>query len=55
MLVTRLGWKPTLAAEMEEVEYSGSELATFITDESGRARCFMETRLRDDQVRIDGY
>jgi hypothetical protein len=53
--VTRLGFRPNLAAEMEEVEYSGSELATYITDATGTQRCFMEDRLREQNVSLDGY
>jgi hypothetical protein len=53
--VTRRGFRPNLAAEMEEVEYSGSELATYITDATGTQRCFMEGRLREQNVSLDGY
>lgn len=53
--VVRTGAKPNLAGEMERVEYSGSELATYITDETGTERCFMEGRLRDENVTVNGY
>ncbi len=53
-MVTRQGWKPNLEAEMEEIEYSGSELATYLVDERGQRRCFMESRLIEDAVEING-
>jgi predicted RNA methylase len=45
--VTRTGTRRNLNGLLDDVEYTGQELALFITDESGAERLFMESRLRD--------
>jgi len=49
----RTGTKMNLSGLLDDVEWNGQELAFFITDESGAERCFMEGRLRDENVTLN--
>jgi hypothetical protein len=51
--VTRTGIRPNFKGEDETIEYTGTELATLITDELGTERTFMEGRLRSDGITLD--
>ena len=44
VVVTRKGTKLNLAGEEEKLEYSGQELATWITDEFKQEHCFLDAR-----------
>jgi predicted RNA methylase len=50
--VRRAGEKMNLSGELDEVEWTGSELCIFITDNDGVERSFMEARLRDKAVKL---
>jgi hypothetical protein len=49
----RSGTKMNLSGLLDDVEWNGQELAFFVTDESGVERCFMEGRLREENVTIN--
>ncbi len=51
--VRRMGQRPNLEGDMEDIEYSGQELALFIEDEEGLNLCFMEARLREPGITLD--
>ncbi len=53
MLVAAMNNMVNLLGGLDDVEWSGQELAFFITDELGEERCFMEARLRDPNVTIN--
>lgn len=50
--VTRRGVKRNLQGELDEIVYSGQELAFHITDAEGTERVFMEARLRDPGITL---
>jgi len=49
----RSGTKVNNLGLLDDVEWNGQELAFFITDQSGTERCFMEGRLREENVKIN--
>jgi hypothetical protein len=49
----RAGTKINNIGLPDEVEWNGQELAFFITDETGVEQCFMEGRLREENVSIN--
>ena len=49
----RAGTKINNLGLPDEVEWNGQELAFFITDGNGVERCFMEGRLRDENVKLN--
>jgi hypothetical protein len=49
----RAGTKVNNIGLLDDVEWNGQELAFFITDGTGVERCFMEGRLRDENVTIN--
>ena len=49
----RAGTKMNNLGLPDEVEWNGQELAFFITDGHGVERCFMEGRLRDENVKLN--
>lgn len=50
--VRRAGEKMNVSGELDAVEWSGSELCIYITDEEGVERTFMEGKLRDKNVKL---
>jgi predicted RNA methylase len=50
--VRRSGEKLNLCGELDSVEWDSSELAFFITDETGQEKVFMEARLRADNIKL---
>ncbi len=48
----RTGDKLNLEGGLDDVEWSGSELAIYLTDDGGVERLFMESKLRVDQVQL---
>lgn len=51
--VKRHGEKMNLEGELDAVEWNGQELAFFITDGLGTEQCFMEARLRDNDIEVN--
>ena len=51
--VKRYGTKMNTIGLLDDVEWNGQELAFFVTDEDGVERCFMEERLRAENVKIN--
>jgi len=49
----RSGTKVNNLGLLDDVEWNGQELAFFITDQSGVERCFMEGRLREENVQLN--
>ena len=49
----RSGTKVNNLGLLDDVEWNGQELAFFITDQTGVERCFMEGRLREENVKIN--
>ena len=49
----RSGSKVNNLGLLDDVEWNGQELAFFITDESDVERCFMEGRLREENVKLN--
>ena len=51
--VKRTGTKMNTVGTLDDVEWNGQELAFFITDDDGVERCFMEERLRAENVKVN--
>jgi hypothetical protein len=50
--VKRTGSRPNLVGDLEDIEYTGAELATFITGEDGSRWSFLEARLKTAGVTL---